>query len=141
MTCWLGPPTGSAARAGTGSEVSGTTTGRSLPSPCRQAGRGGFAHTLLIRCNTGDPIRIGYFRIHAAIATPVTDMVAVAGIRWRIEECNKQSKNLLSLDQHQSEDLERVSSPWRPLPVRPRLRRHPPRPPAAPGHQPPHPRR
>jgi SRSO17 transposase len=28
-------------------------------------------------------------------------MVAVAGIRWRIEECNEQGKDLLGLDQHQ----------------------------------------
>ena len=28
-------------------------------------------------------------------------MVAVAGIRWRIEECNAQGKDLIGLDQHQ----------------------------------------
>src|SRR5512144_87650 len=28
-------------------------------------------------------------------------MVAVAGIRWRIEECNEQGKDLIGLDQHQ----------------------------------------
>ena len=28
-------------------------------------------------------------------------MVAVAGIRWRIEECNEQGKDLIGLDSHQ----------------------------------------
>jgi hypothetical protein len=28
-------------------------------------------------------------------------MVAVAGTRWRIEECNEQGKDLIGLDQHQ----------------------------------------
>jgi SRSO17 transposase len=61
----------------------------------------GFEHTLLIRRGVADPTQIGYFLVHAPAATPVTDMVAVAGIRWRIEECNEQGKDLLGLDQHQ----------------------------------------
>jgi SRSO17 transposase len=61
----------------------------------------GFEHTLLIRRSIADPTEIGYFLVHAPAATPVKDMVAVAGIRWRIEECNEQSKDLLGLDQHQ----------------------------------------
>jgi SRSO17 transposase len=61
----------------------------------------GFEHTLLIRRSIADPTEVAYFLVHAPAATPVTDMVAVAGIRWRIEECNEQSKDLLGLDQHQ----------------------------------------
>jgi SRSO17 transposase len=61
----------------------------------------GFEHTLLIRRSIADPGEIGYFLAHAPTATPVKDMVAVAGIRWRIEECNEQSKDLLGLDSHQ----------------------------------------
>jgi SRSO17 transposase len=61
----------------------------------------GFVHTLLIRRSIADPGEVAYFLVHAPAATPVTDMVAVAGIRWRIEECNEQSKDLLGLDQHQ----------------------------------------
>ena len=34
-------------------------------------------------------------------ATATNTMVAVAGIRWRIEECNEQGKDLIGLDQHQ----------------------------------------
>jgi SRSO17 transposase len=47
----------------------------------------GFTHTLLIRRSVSDPTEIGYFLAHTPAATPTTDMVAVAGIRWRIEEC------------------------------------------------------
>ncbi len=61
----------------------------------------GFEHSLLIRRSIADPGEIGYFLVHAPTQTPVKDMVAVAGIRWRIEECNEQSKDLLGLDQHQ----------------------------------------
>jgi SRSO17 transposase len=61
----------------------------------------GFVHTLLIRRSLADPTEVGYFLVHAPAATSVTDMVAVAGIRWRIEECNEQSKDLFGLDQHQ----------------------------------------
>lgn len=39
--------------------------------------------------------------MHAPTATPTNAMVAVAGIRWRIEECNEQGKDLIGLDQHQ----------------------------------------
>jgi SRSO17 transposase len=61
----------------------------------------GFEHTLLIRRSIADPTQVAYFLVHAPTATPVRDMVAVAGIRWRIEECNEQGKDLLGLDQHQ----------------------------------------
>jgi SRSO17 transposase len=61
----------------------------------------GFVHTLLIRRSTGDPTQVGYFLAHAPTNSPVKDMVAVAGIRWRIEECNEQGKDLLGLDEHQ----------------------------------------
>jgi hypothetical protein len=72
-----------------------------LPQPDEPAADG-FEHTLLIRRSIADPTEIGYFLVHAPAATAVKDMVAVAGIRWRIEEeCNEQSKDLLGLDQHQ----------------------------------------
>jgi SRSO17 transposase len=57
----------------------------------------GFTHTLLIRRSVSDPTEIGYFLAHTPPATPTTDMVAVAGIRWRIEECNEQGKDLIGL--------------------------------------------
>jgi len=61
----------------------------------------GFEHTLMIRRSVADPSEVAYFLVHAPHATPTNTMVAVAGIRWRIEECNEQGKDLIGLDQHQ----------------------------------------
>jgi SRSO17 transposase len=61
----------------------------------------GFTHTLLIRRSVSDPGQVAYFLVHAPAATTPKDMIAVAGIRWRIEECNEQGKDLIGLDQHQ----------------------------------------
>ena len=61
----------------------------------------GFEHTLMIRRSVADPCEVAYFLVHAPAATPTNAMVAVAGIRWRIEECNEQGKDLIGLDQHQ----------------------------------------
>lgn len=61
----------------------------------------GFTHTLMIRRSVADPSEAAYFLVHAPAATATNTMVAVAGIRWRIEECNEQGKDLIGLDQHQ----------------------------------------
>jgi SRSO17 transposase len=61
----------------------------------------GFTHTLMIRRSIADPTEVAYFLVHAPTATATNTMVAVAGIRWRIEECNEQGKDLIGLDQHQ----------------------------------------
>jgi SRSO17 transposase len=61
----------------------------------------GFEHTLMIRRSIADPAEVAYFLVHAPTATPTNTMVAVAGVRWRIEECNEQGKDLIGLDQHQ----------------------------------------
>jgi SRSO17 transposase len=61
----------------------------------------GFTHTVMIRRSVADPSEVAYFLVHAPAATPTNTMVAVAGIRWRIEECNEQGKDLIGLDQHQ----------------------------------------
>jgi SRSO17 transposase len=61
----------------------------------------GFEHTLMIRRSVADPCEVAYFLAHAPYATATNAMVAVAGIRWRIEECNEQGKDLIGLDQHQ----------------------------------------
>ena len=61
----------------------------------------GFTHTLMIRRSVADPSEVAYFLAHAPHATATNTMVAVAGIRWRIEECNEQGKDLIGLDQHQ----------------------------------------
>lgn len=61
----------------------------------------GFTHTLMIRRSVADPTEVAYFLVHAPHTTATNTMVAVAGIRWRIEECNEQGKDLIGLDQHQ----------------------------------------
>ena len=61
----------------------------------------GFTHTLMIRRGVADPSEVAYFLVHTPHATATNAMVAVAGIRWRIEECNEQGKDLIGLDQHQ----------------------------------------
>jgi SRSO17 transposase len=61
----------------------------------------GYTHTLMIRRSIADPSEVAYFLVHAPHTTPTNAMVAVAGIRWRIEECNEQGKDLIGLDQHQ----------------------------------------
>ena len=55
----------------------------------------------MIRRSVADPSEVAYFLVHAPHATATNTMVAVAGIRWRIEECNEQGKDLIGLDQHQ----------------------------------------
>jgi SRSO17 transposase len=61
----------------------------------------GFAHTLLIRRSISDPSEVAYFLVHAPQRTTVPAMVAVAGMRWKIEENNEQGKDLIGLDQYQ----------------------------------------
>jgi len=61
----------------------------------------GFTHTLMIRRGVADPTQVAYLLVHAPHATATNTMVAVAGIRWRIEECNEPGKDLIGLDQHQ----------------------------------------
>ena len=55
----------------------------------------------MIRRSIADPTEVAYFLAHAPAATATNTMVAVAGTRWRIEECNEQGKDLIGLDQHQ----------------------------------------
>jgi hypothetical protein len=61
----------------------------------------GFAHTLLIRRSISDPSEVAYFLVHAPQRTTMPAMVAVAGMRWKIEENNEQGKDLIGLDQYQ----------------------------------------
>lgn len=68
----------------------------------------GLAHMLLIRRSVTDPTDIEFFLTHAPEATPIPELVAVAGMRWKIEENNAQGKDLLGLDQYQV----RKWTPW-----------------------------
>jgi SRSO17 transposase len=66
------------------------------------------SHQLLIRRSVSDPTEIEYFLAHAPEHTPIPELIAVAGMRWKIEENNAQGKDLLGLDQYQV----RKWTPW-----------------------------
>lgn len=61
----------------------------------------GFTHTLMVRRSVSDPTDIDYFLVHAIKDTPMPEMIAVAGARWRVEDCNKETKSSLGLDEYQ----------------------------------------
>jgi SRSO17 transposase len=62
----------------------------------------------LIRRSVSDPAEIEFFLAHAPDPTPIPELIAVAGMRWKIEENNAQGKDLLGLDQYQV----RKWTPW-----------------------------
>jgi SRSO17 transposase len=68
----------------------------------------GHIHTLLIRRSVADPSELEFFLAHAPDPTPIPELIAVAGMRWKIEENNGQGKDLLGLDQYQV----RKWTPW-----------------------------
>ena len=68
----------------------------------------GYGHTLLIRRSVADPSELEFFLAHAPDPTPIPELIAVAGMRWKIEENNGQGKDLLGLDQYQV----RKWTPW-----------------------------
>jgi len=68
----------------------------------------GFAHLLLIRRGIADRSDIEFFLVHAPHGTPHPEMIAVAGMRWKIEDCNGETKDLIGLDQYQV----RKWTPW-----------------------------
>jgi SRSO17 transposase len=54
-----------------------------------QAPAEGRTHTLLVRRSISKPTDIAYFLVHAASATPIPELIGVAGMRWKIEENNE----------------------------------------------------
>ncbi|MEU7003662.1 IS701 family transposase [Nonomuraea sp. NPDC046570] len=76
--------------------------------PAEQAPAPGHAHTVLIRRSVSDPTDIEFFLAHAPIDTPVSELIKLAGLRWKIEENNEQSKDFLGLTQYQV----RRWTPW-----------------------------
>jgi SRSO17 transposase len=61
----------------------------------------GFAHIMLVRRSITDPDDIEYFLVHAPHDTTVAEMISIAGVRWKIEDCNGEGKDLIGLDQYQ----------------------------------------
>ncbi|WP_435824334.1 IS701 family transposase [Microbispora amethystogenes] len=73
-----------------------------------QAPAPGYGHTLLIRRSVADPDEIEFFLAHARVGTPISELIRIAGTRWKIEENNEQGKDLLGLTQYQV----RKWTPW-----------------------------
>jgi SRSO17 transposase len=48
-----------------------------------------------------DPSELAYYRVFGPAATPVEEMVRVAGRRWAIEEGFEQAKGEVGLDQYE----------------------------------------
>ncbi|QYC39093.1 hypothetical protein Nocox_07340 [Nonomuraea coxensis DSM 45129] len=61
----------------------------------------GHTHTLLLRRSISHPTDVEFFLAHARIGTPVPELIAVAGLRWKIEENNETGKDLLGLTDYQ----------------------------------------
>ncbi|WP_406316536.1 IS701 family transposase [Streptosporangium sp. NBC_01639] len=69
--------------------------------PAGQLPADGHTHTLLIRRSVSDPGDVEFFLAHAPTGTPITELIAVAGPRWKIEENNETGKDLLGLTEYQ----------------------------------------
>jgi SRSO17 transposase len=61
----------------------------------------GTAHWLLARRSLSDPTALAYYRVFAPAATPVADMVRVAGLRWAIEASFEDAKGAVGLDHYE----------------------------------------
>src|SRR5215475_11328892 len=61
---------------------------------------GGGSHWLLIRRSISDG-EYAFYRAHAPHPVPLTQLVMVAGSRWKVEDCFAGGKELAALDEHQ----------------------------------------
>ena len=68
----------------------------------------GWEHWLLVRRQIGPPPgkdpELAFYRCAGPAATPVPELIRVAGARWAIEECFQTAKNEAGLDQYQVRD-------------------------------------
>jgi SRSO17 transposase len=61
----------------------------------------GFYRTLLIRRSKTAPDDLRAYICYAPSSVPVQKLIAVAGTRWTVETCFKESKSLAGLDQYE----------------------------------------
>jgi len=61
----------------------------------------GKKHTLLFRRSKSDPTEIRAYICYAPVGTPAQKLVEIAGIRWTVEMCFKESKGIVGLDQYE----------------------------------------
>jgi SRSO17 transposase len=68
----------------------------------------GWGHWLLVRRQITPPPgkapELAFYRCAGPAATPVQELIRVAGARWAIEECFQTTKNEAGLDQYQVRD-------------------------------------
>ena len=68
----------------------------------------GWGHWLLVRRQItpapGNDAELAFYRCAGPAATPVPELVRVAGARWAIEECFQTAKNEAGLDHYQVRD-------------------------------------
>jgi len=58
-------------------------------------------HWLLARRSRRDPTEFAYYRAFGPAETPIEDLVRVAGMRWAIEVCFEDAKEVVGLDQYE----------------------------------------
>ncbi|MFB9891553.1 IS701 family transposase [Planobispora takensis] len=59
------------------------------------------AHRLLVRRSVSRPSELAFYLCHSLAPVPLMRLVAVAGMRWTIEECFQTGKNEVGLDHYQ----------------------------------------
>lgn len=85
--------------AGTGSQGARLYDWACVQVPYASAA--GTAHWLLARRSLSDPTEVAYYRVFAPTATPVAEMVRVAGMRWAIEAGFEDAKGAVGLDHYE----------------------------------------
>ena len=61
----------------------------------------GMTQWLLVRRSRSDPAELAYYRAFGPAATPIEELVRVAGMRWAIEACFEDAKGTVGLDQYE----------------------------------------
>ena len=85
--------------------------------PIRIAWAPGRGHWLLARRSLSDPTEIAYYICAGPRRTTLPELAAVAGSRWRVEECFQQAKNEAGLDQYQVRTYQSQDDSDRRLPL------------------------
>jgi SRSO17 transposase len=69
--------------------------------PLPAASQPAMSQWVLARRSVSDPREVAYYRAFGPAATPVTEVVRVAGTRWAIEESFERAKETVGLDQYE----------------------------------------
>ncbi|HLZ59529.1 MAG TPA: IS701 family transposase [Ktedonosporobacter sp.] len=67
----------------------------------REEDKSSKARWLLIRRSLTDSVKRAYYRVYAPATSQLSELVGVAGSRWRIEEGYEQAKGEVGLDQYE----------------------------------------